>query len=86
MKVPSLVVTKLRLPFVDGFALCEILRRDRTTANVPILVVTTETRPEEGNRARQLADAVLLKPTMPEMIVSEIRRLIAPPTNGRKPH
>src|SRR6202158_3045068 len=36
---PSLVVTEISLPFLDGYALCEILRRDRATADIPILVV-----------------------------------------------
>jgi CheY-like chemotaxis protein len=75
---PTLVITGLRLPLVDGFALCEILRRDRTTANVPILVVTIETRPDELNRARKAgADAVLMKPTTREAILNEVRILIA---------
>jgi len=78
VQVPSLVIAELRMPFVDGFALCEILRSDRTTANVPILIVTAETRPAAMNRARTIADAVLRKPTMPGAIVNEIQRLTAP--------
>jgi len=78
VQVPSLVIAELRMPFVDVFALCEILRSDRTTANVPILIVTAETRPAAMNRARTIADAVLRKPTMPVAIVNEIQRLTAP--------
>src|SRR5690242_14771118 len=44
---PTFIITELRLPLIDGFALCEILRRDPATHSVPILVVTTETRPAE---------------------------------------
>jgi CheY-like chemotaxis protein len=36
---PSLIVTEIQLPMIDGIALCDILRRDRVTANVPILVI-----------------------------------------------
>jgi len=84
VQVPSLVITELRLPFVDGLALCEILRRDRTTANVPILIVTGETRPAAVNRARTIADGVLTKPTMPDEIVNEIQRLMVPMDTGRE--
>src|SRR6267142_6849083 len=43
----SLLITELRLPLVDGYALCQVLRRDAATRFLPILVVTTETRATE---------------------------------------
>jgi DNA-binding response OmpR family regulator len=82
--VPSLVITELRLPFVDGLSLCEILRQDRMTANVPVLIVTTETRPAELHRARQHADAVLTKPTQPDGMLAEVKRLIERSDDGRE--
>jgi DNA-binding response OmpR family regulator len=40
---PSLVITDAALPFIDGFALCELLRRDPATTSVPIILVGCET-------------------------------------------
>jgi CheY-like chemotaxis protein len=61
---PALVMTEVRLPFLDGYALCDILRRDRATTAVPILVVTAEARSAGVDGARTVgADAVLVKPT-----------------------
>jgi len=78
IRPPTLVVTETRLRFVDGYALCEILRRDRTTADVPILVVTAESRPVHIERARNAgADGVLIKPTTPEQLWTETQRLVA---------
>jgi CheY-like chemotaxis protein len=75
---PTLVVTEIALPLVDGYALCEIVRQDRATADVPILVVTAEGRPAQVNRARQAgADAVLVKPATPDTILYETRWLLA---------
>jgi CheY-like chemotaxis protein len=75
---PSLVVTEIRLPFLDGYALCEILRRDRATADIPILVVTAEARRADMDRARKAgADFVVAKPTTPDHILSLSRRLLA---------
>jgi CheY-like chemotaxis protein len=80
MRPPALVVAEIRLPFLDGCALCEILRRDRETADTPILIVTSDSRPASVERARQTgADWVLLKPATPEVIVAEARRLLAAP-------
>src|SRR5207248_5564467 len=75
---PALVITGLTLPLIDGYALCEILRRDPLTAKVPILVITADSAPAVLDRAFQVgADAVLVKPSAPEQILSETRRLIA---------
>src|SRR5205823_1005669 len=78
MHPPNLVVTELFLPFIDGFALCEILRRDRRTASIRILVVTGESRPDQLSRAQNFADGVLVKPSTPQMLVNEITRLTSP--------
>ena len=60
---PALVMTGIHLPFFDGLALCELLRRDSTTRRVPILVVTTERGRAQLERARAAgADACLVKP------------------------
>jgi CheY-like chemotaxis protein len=94
---PALVITEIRLPFIDGYALCELLRRDGATANVPIVVITSEARPAQIGRAQQSgADVVLVKPTTLENILVETRRLLAhaeairaraatPPANASSP-
>ena len=74
---PTLVITETRLPFFDGYALCEVLRRDSTTRNVPILVMTTETQPTALDRARAAgADVVLTKPVALDTLLNEIQRLL----------
>jgi CheY-like chemotaxis protein len=78
VNLPCLVVTAIRLPLLDGYALCEILRRNRATTGIPILVVTAEVGSAQLDRARKAgADVVLAKPTTPEHILSETRRLLA---------
>jgi twitching motility two-component system response regulator PilG len=74
---PALVVTETRLPMLDGYALCEVLRNDADTRGIPILVVTSETRLALLEHARVIGvDAVLNKPVTPEALVDEIRRLL----------
>jgi two-component system chemotaxis response regulator CheY len=76
VRVPALVITELRLPVMDGLAVCEILRRDRATATVPIVIATTENRPSEIERARQVANVVLAKPAPSEVLLTECARLL----------
>ena len=81
---PSLVVTELRLPFIDGVKLCEILRSDRATSRVPIAVVTSETR--EADRAIEAgADVVLQKPSRVETLTVEFERLMSRTVEVREP-
>ncbi len=83
---PTLIVSELRLPFIDARALCDILRRDAATRAVPILIVTGESCPTELARIRQLgADGVLVKPLTPDAIVSEAQRLMARARDPRQP-
>jgi len=37
---PDLILLDLMLPKVDGLTLCQRLRRDERTANIPILMIT----------------------------------------------
>jgi CheY-like chemotaxis protein len=74
---PWVVVMELRLPIIDGVSLCELLRRDKVTAAVPILVVTSETRPVQLARAERAgASAVLIKPSTPDVVIAETDRLV----------
>jgi CheY-like chemotaxis protein len=76
-KPPALLFTDLRLPLLDGCALCEILRRDLATAEVPILVFTGDLRPASALRVRAAgADAVILKPAPRGQLLAEVRRLL----------
>jgi CheY-like chemotaxis protein len=73
---PSIIVMELRLAFIDGASLCRLLRRDGLTSNVPILVVTGESRTTYLKQAKHAgANAVLIKPSTPDVIVAEMDRL-----------
>ena len=73
----SCVITDTTLPFIDGYALCELLRTDSATRSTPILVVTAEARAELLARALEAgANAVLTKPVPPETLRAAIDRLL----------
>jgi DNA-binding response OmpR family regulator len=77
VRSPELVVTELHLPLLDGYALCEILRRDRMTADTSIIVVTSESRPPELQRALEAGADVVLPKLMPvEQLRAEMLRML----------
>ena len=75
---PDLVVTETRLPGLDGYELCALLRGDPKTRTVPIVVVTGDGYQADVAHARSAgADLVLIKPCLPEVLLAEMRRIVA---------
>ena len=74
---PDIIVTETRLPGINGFDLCRLLRQDATTSAIPIVFVTGDAFDSDIKRAEAAgADAVLVKPCLPEHLAGEIRRLL----------
>jgi DNA-binding response OmpR family regulator len=74
---PDIVITDTRLAGIDGYELCSLLRRDATTCQTPILVVTGDGFEADVARARDAgADAVLVKPCLPPALLTEIQKLV----------
>jgi CheY-like chemotaxis protein len=72
----ALIITETRVPFLDGYSLCEILRHDGATITTPIMVVTADARPASLERAlRAGADVALAKPVT-DVMSSEAHRLM----------
>ena len=75
---PDIVVTETRLPGISGFELCSLLRTDAFTHDIPIVFVTGDGFDNELRRAENVgADAILVKPCLPETLLNEMRRLLA---------
>jgi twitching motility two-component system response regulator PilH len=75
---PDIIVTESRLPGINGFDLCSILKRDSTTRAIPIVMVTGDAFAADLQRAQSSgADAILVKPCLPETLANEIQRLLA---------
>lgn len=74
---PDVIVTEMRLPGMSGLDLCALLRRDDSTRAIPIVVVTADPFEENIRRLKDAgADVVLVKPCLPETLVSEISRVL----------
>jgi len=73
---PDCIVTETRLSGIDGYALVDLLRRDPATKTTPVIVVTGDAFEANIDRAWSAgADAVLVKPCLPEVLLGEIRRI-----------
>lgn len=69
----DLLLTDLHMPNFDGFQLLESLKSDQRWKDLPVIIITTEGRPDRTQRALDLgAKAFIHKPFTPE----EIRNLV----------
>jgi len=74
---PDLIILDLMLPGLNGFDVCESLRRDPATASVPIIMLTGLC--SQFGRFAGLesgANDFLLKPFDPEQLVLKVERLL----------
>lgn len=74
---PDLILLDLMLPDLDGFGVCEILRRDPLTATIPIVIVSAWSSPDSRDLGLELgALDYLTKPFSPQELVERVNRLV----------
>lgn len=79
---PSLLVTEILIPKLDGLALCRRFREDPLTREIPVLVfsiLAAEVRAREAG-----ADAFLRKPLVDSTFVATVQKLTAARTTPAK--
>jgi serine/threonine-protein kinase len=77
---PSLVVSDLDMPEMNGVELTAALRAEDATAEVPIVVATAVGGPSDWRVLTRLgADSLVLKPFDPSQLVSLVQNLVSEP-------
>jgi CheY-like chemotaxis protein len=75
---PDLVVTDLAMPAMDGVQAARTLRGDGVTAALPIIALTALDPQDLVQEVRDLFDAYLVKPCLPEELETVVRTFVAP--------
>lgn len=71
---PDVVILDLVMPGMDGFEVCERLKRDLTTRHIPVIIVTGLAEHSANIRALEAgADDFLLRPIDPVLLEARIR-------------
>ncbi len=76
-EVPSVVITDLEMPIMDGFQLARLLKADANTAHVPVVILTSHT--EAASRFWGLqtgADAYVTKDDIDSNLIAVVRGLV----------
>ena len=72
---PDIILLDLMLPDLDGFGVCEILRRDPLTATIPIIIISAWSSSDSRNLGLELgALDYITKPFRPQDLVERVNR------------
>ncbi|OGU55239.1 MAG: hypothetical protein A2V66_01090 [Ignavibacteria bacterium RBG_13_36_8] len=74
---PSLIVTDILMPEMDGYTLCKKLKEDKDFADIPILLLTSLSDPHDVIKGLQAgADNFLTKPYKEQFLLSRIKYIL----------
>lgn len=74
---PDLILLDWMLPNLSGIEICRRIRREKTTRNIPVIMLTA--RSEENDRIRGLdtgADDYITKPFSPKELLARIKAIL----------
>lgn len=73
----DLVVTDVNMPVMDGLKLVRHVRSDPRHEDTPIVVITTESAPNDRDRAMALgANAYIEKPIQAPRVIRAVKKLL----------
>ena len=76
MPTTSLVILDLKMPKVNGFEVLKIIKNDENLKSVPIIVLTSSSRPEDIERAYKLGcNSFIVKPINFEDFVEAVQEI-----------
>lgn len=72
--VPDLILLDIRMPGMDGYEVCQRLKSDPKTREIPVIFVSTMTAEEDVRKGLQLgAVDYITKPYSPSLVKARIR-------------
>ena len=75
---PDLIILDIMLPGLDGYEVCQQLRKEPETAKLPILMLSAKAREIDKDTGLKIgADDYLAKPADPSTIIAKVKTLLA---------
>lgn len=74
-ELPDVIVLDVRMPRVNGRDVARLLRADKATSRIPIIVLSGSVGVGDLEESVPGADAILAKPCLPADLLNVIRRL-----------
>lgn len=75
---PDLVLLDIMLPEIDGFEVCQRIKDDPETKEIPVIMLTAKKSREDMARGEKVgADWYITKPFKSVMVIETIQRFLA---------
>ncbi|MDP2795131.1 MAG: response regulator, partial [Sulfurisoma sp.] len=82
---PALVMSDINMPLMDGYQLCRAIKYDEELWNVPLILLTALSEPEDIIGAINCgADAYIVKPYVEANLLERIRSLLTSPIRRKR--
>ncbi len=77
---PDAILLDYYMPDMKGDEICKILRQEESTKNIPVIIVSTSSKPEDIEKCYQAGcNDYLTKPIKPEVVLSRTAQVIGLP-------
>ncbi len=74
---PDLIILDLMLPKIDGYKVCRMLKFDEKYKHIPVIMFSARAQEADKKLGEEVgADAYLVKPFEPEVLISKIKELL----------
>lgn len=73
----SLIISDINMPDINGLELLSFVKKSELYKNIPVLMISTETKEEDLKRAMSMgASSYLKKPFTTEMLKEQVKKLL----------
>lgn len=74
---PDLILLDIVIPKMNGYLVCEALKQEESTRNIPVVVISARAQEEDIVRAKSIgAVDYIVKPFSPEELRSKVQKVI----------
>ena len=74
--MPDIVLMDIKMPVMTGDKAIEILKADPQTKDIPTIVVTASTSPEQKIILEKMSDGYLIKPLSKSLLITELMKFL----------
>lgn len=83
-EIPDLIILDLMLPDMDGLEICKLIRGNKNTSHIPIIMLTAKGEETDKILGLELgADDYVTKPFSPRELVARVKAVLRRRENGR---